>query len=296
LPENVELIEGHLLDEDSLRRAVEGCWGVIHIGGAVKAKNIQDFYYTNRDGTAKLVTAARDVGVKRFLLCSSQAAVGPNTNKSRRGRSNEPNSSATRRKPYDPPTPISDYGKSKLAGEDALKAKAGDMWWCIVRPPAVYGPFDTSFLSLAKGIRHGIKLRLGSGSTFSMIHVEDLAHAMILALEAGQSSGSIYFATDGEDHTDDKLAKIVESALGKRVMQVHIPIWFAYMIAGLLEFGGKVTGKAVFLTRQKITEVTQFYYTCDDTSLREATGYAPKYDLETGMKQTIEWYKEKGWI
>lgn len=283
LPENVELVEGHLLDKESLERAVQGCWAVIHIAGAVKARQVRDFYTINRDGTRNLVNAAANAGVERFLLCSSQAAAGPASNRHRR-------------KASDVPQPITDYGKSKLAGEESLKENAGDMWWCIVRPPAVYGPHDYAFLPLIRGINRGVKLRFAGESRFSMIYVDDLAQALILSLSTAHDSGAVWFATDGEDHDADGLTHAVENALNKKALRVTVPLWAAYAVSAALSIGGHITGKPVFLSRQKIKELTQDNYTCDDEPLRKTTGYSPEFDLKTGMRDTVTWYKQQGLI
>ena len=123
LPEGIELAEGQLLNFESLQRAAEGCREVVHLGGLTRAGNPRDFHLINRDGTANLVRAAREGGVERFILCSSQSAAGPSTPQ-------------RRRLDRDPPGPVSEYGRSKLEGEEALKTGAGEMWWCILRPPS----------------------------------------------------------------------------------------------------------------------------------------------------------------
>ncbi len=283
LPPGVELAEGHLTDKESLRRGVEDCWGAVHIGGAVKAASLQDFYTINREGTALLTQVARESGVERFIYCSSQAAAGPAKG-------------ARRIKESDAPVPVTNYGRSKLAGERALAENADGMWWCIVRPPAVYGPKDTSFLSLAKGIKRGFKLRLGQGSKFSIIHAADLSRAFVLALEADQPPGGIYFATDGRNHDDRELSGLIEAILKKKAFMLRIPVSAALAAAAVNSLAGKLTGKTVFITPDKIRDLTQGSYICDDSLLRDATGYKEQYDLETGLKQTIDWYQEKGWL
>ncbi|MFH0766381.1 MAG: NAD(P)-dependent oxidoreductase [Calditrichota bacterium] len=283
LPAKAQPIIGHLLNYQSLQEAVKDCWGVIHVAGAVKVDKPRDFYRVNRDGSANLVRAAAEAGVVRFVLCSSQAAAGPS-----------PDIHPV--KPEDPPHPITEYGRSKLAGEQVLQENAGAVWWSVIRPPAVYGPFDTAFLPLARAVKHGFKFRIGKGSKFSLIYVEDLAEALTLMLVAGTPSGEIHYATDGAEHTVEELADSLEKALGKTARWIKIPVSAANGAALVNETLAKLFNKTPFFNRQKILELTQPVWTCDDSSLRQSVGYREKYNLQQGMAQTIRWYKQKGWL
>jgi len=284
LPEAVELIEGALSDEASLRQGVEGCWGVMHIGGIVRARNMDEFLRVNRDGTALLAKVAREAGVERFTLCSSQAAGGPGTRERRRSVD-------------DPPAPVTYYGRSKLAGEEALAENAGNLWWSIIRPPAVYGPYDYAFFTFVEWVKWGFKLRLGDGrNLFALIHVEDLARALRLALEADAPSGRIWYATDGVNHTLFDMGDAVEKAVGKKAIWIPIPMSAAPAIARVIETIANARGEIALLSRQKVIELTQPAWTCDDEPLRRETGYQNQFDLTSGMAQTVRWYREKGWI
>ena len=284
LPKDVELAEGHLLKYESLQQAVRGCWGVIHVGGVIRVKQRRDFYLINRDGTANMVKAAREAGVERFLLCSSLAAAGP--------------SAPDERREWDElPKPVTDYGKSKLAGEEAVQKGAGEMWYCIVRPPSVYGPWDRAFLTLVKWVRRGIKIKLGDGKMpFAVIHCADLARAMAMAIEADHPSGAIWFATDGRDHTVPEIMKIIEEALEKETRWVTIPEWVAPAVVRGIELFAEMRGGKALFSRDKLSELMQPAWTCNDEPFREATGYCEMFNLSDGLHQTVKWYKQQGWI
>ncbi len=283
MPDSIEFVEGDVTDHASLTHAVAGCWGVVHAGGLVKANDKQDFYRVNRDGTANLVRAARDTDVKRFVLCSSQAAGGPSVDH--------------RRQASDLPAPVTEYGKSKLAGEKVLQTEAGDMWHCIIRPPAVYGPYDVAFLSLVRGIKYHVKLGIGSrNNKYAIIHGEDLAQALMLGLSVDCPSGMVWYATDGVDHTTEELGTVVEIAMNRKAVWITIPKAVAIAIAGLNEMLSKLRGSPALLSREKINELTQTAWTCDDKPFRDITGFKEKYNLFDGMVQTVKWYKDQGWI
>ncbi len=286
LPRGVDLSIGHLLNFESLQEAVRDCQAVMHVGGLVRAKKVREFYHVNRDGTSNLVKAAREAGVERFLLCSSQAAAGPS----------KPDQ---RRRWDDPPRPVTDYGRSKLSGEEALQKNAGDMWFGIVRPPAVYGPYDIAFLTLVKWIKFGFKPRLGASGLklISLIHAEDLARALTLALTVDHPSGAIWFATDGVDHDMSELMEAIERALGKSARWITIPHWVTPTISYFVEiYAGLRRGDTALLSRSKLNELIQPAWTCEDEPFRLATGYREKYNLADGWAQTVEWYRREGWI
>ena len=103
---DVELRSGSIGDPESLRQAMAGVTHVIHCAGATKAGRLAEFYDTNQAGTRNVVSAvnAQAGQVQRVVHISSLAAAGP----------------AVPEKPAredDPPQPVSEYGKSKLAGE-----------------------------------------------------------------------------------------------------------------------------------------------------------------------------------
>ncbi|MBM3329063.1 MAG: NAD-dependent epimerase/dehydratase family protein [Calditrichaeota bacterium] len=283
LPPEVERAEGDLRDYESLARAARGCQDVVHLAGLIRTPDPRQYDRVNRDGTANIVRACRDEGVERLLYCSSLAAGGPSL-------------SDRRRTMNDPDEPITAYGRSKLAGEEVLRNGAGSVWWTALRPPPVYGPYDRSFLGYMRMINKGWKIRLGDGSMpFSLVHVADLARAICLALTWEGPSGAVRYVTDGADHTLHELAGLVEELLGRRARWIALPRWAGMPVATVAEFlsGNRVPA---ILSRRKVLELLQPAWTCDDSPLRTEVGYSNEFDLKRGIRNTVEWYREEGWL
>ena len=119
-----------------------GITHVIHCAGATKACRLAEFYEVNQGGTRNVVDAvnAQAGRVQRLVHISSLAAAGP-----ARCR-NSPRARRTR------PSPVSEYGKSKLAGELEVRNHCRAEY-VILRPPAVYGPRDADFLRLFRAVK-----------------------------------------------------------------------------------------------------------------------------------------------
>src|SRR5262249_24742103 len=140
---------------------------VVHLAGVVSAIDDRDYIDGNVTATRVVAEAARDAGV-RIVHISSLAAAGP-------APPHEPRGEA------DPAAPINAYGRSKLAGEDALKGIEG-LRWTILRPGVVYGPGDRALRPLFAMSRRGILPLVGRPTAaYTFIHVADVVRAIAAA-------------------------------------------------------------------------------------------------------------------
>ena len=143
-----------------------------------------------------------------LVLVSSIAAAGP--------------SGEMPKTESDPPMPVSDYGRSKLAGEQAAARYAGAVPITIVRPCVVFGAGDRGVYEVFKPIaRSGVHVVPGRGDRrVSLIAVADLVECIVLAAENGErlaaddSGRGIYFAA-AEDLSHVELGSAIAHALGK---------------------------------------------------------------------------------
>ena len=171
-----QLIEGDVTAPQSLTAAVAEADVVYHLAGLTRARSRAEFLSVNDAGVANILEACRRrTTPPTVVVVSSLAAAGP----SQRDRP---------RREADPPAPVSNYGRSKRAGELAAVARAGDLPITIVRPPIVLGEADATGLTLFQMVsRTGIHLVMGFRPVrLSVIHVADLVAALILAAERGQ--------------------------------------------------------------------------------------------------------------
>jgi nucleoside-diphosphate-sugar epimerase len=277
-----EFALGDVTDLHGIPEALQGCDAVVHAAALTNALHPDQYYQVNAEGTLRLWMAAESVKVKRFLLVSSLAAAGPS-------RSGEPQDESAR------PHPVSAYGKSKLQAERVVLQTGGPVEAIVVRPPTVYGPRDDDVLTLARMAKDGWFPRVGRDSALSIVHVEDLAEGIRLALETGEPGG-IYYMTDGAVHPMAEIAATMGRALGSKVRILTLPAWILWAGAIAGELAEAIFRRPATLNFERVRQFVQPYWTASDARARRELGYESRYDLARGMEDTIRWYRSVGWI
>ncbi|GAA3654552.1 NAD-dependent epimerase/dehydratase family protein [Streptomyces chitinivorans] len=285
LPAPVERLDGDLADGRGLRRAA--AWGadrVIHLAGTVRAVRPDGYAPVNAVGTRLLCEALAALPrPPRLVHCSSLAAAGP----SPPGRP---------RREDDPPAPVSAYGRSKLAGEEALRAVAGAVSGTVVRPPIVYGPGDTDFLpALLAAVRRGVLPVCGFGPRrYSLIHVDDLCRLLLAAADRGATVGpgggsrGIYHAGDGAGHRAEDLAAAVAAVTGHRPpAAVPLPLPVAYAAARCAEAAARIRGRPSVFCRDKVRELARPAWVCGHERAARDLGFTPEAVWPAGLAEAL---------
>jgi nucleoside-diphosphate-sugar epimerase len=288
----LEFAIGDVAEATTLPPALEGCAAVVHLAGLTKTVTPDAYYRVNADGTGNLAGAAAAAGVKRFVHCSTLAVAGPMAP----GRPV---------REEDPPAPVSHYGRSKLAAEEAVRHQAGAMETVIVRPPIVYGPRDHDFFEVFKMAARGLALKpgLAGEKRYSMIYVEDLGRALALALERGRPAGAehdgsgVYYVSDGGVYAWGEVIRAAGRALGRaNTVVVPVPESLSWGAGLWGELVGRVTGRAQILSFDKIREIAGAGWACETERARTDLGYAPEWPLERGLEAAAAWYREQRWL
>ncbi len=276
------LVEGAIEDEAARLALVDGADVVFHVAGLVAARSEAEFLRVNRDGAAALAGASARAGVSRFVLVSSLAVTGP----SHRGGPVDEGAG---------PGPVTAYGRSKKAGEEAVHATG--VPFTILRPPAVYGPRDRAFLTLFRAAGRGIVPLLGDGGQqLTLVHAADLARALVAAATSASTLGGTYHAGHAEPVTQRALAGAVGRAVGRPVRCVTLP---EPVVRGVLGVAGAVTralGRAPLLDGDKANELLAPGWACTSAALRRDAGWAAEIPLERGLAETARSYREAGWL
>jgi nucleoside-diphosphate-sugar epimerase len=257
----VHSIVADLSDTDRLASALANCDAVIYCAGSVRGRNLEDFRPANIAGVRSVVDAMNQARSETpLLLISSLAASRPQ---------------------------VSDYANSKFLGEREVIQHAR-VPWTIFRPPAVYGPGDREILPLLKLARKGIVLPAGPvRQKFSLIHVDDLAAAMLAWLESWPACLEQTFSLDDGHSGGYDWRRIAETASGGKCYSFAIPsrLLFAAAKTNLLLSG--LFGYSPMLSPGKARELIQADWLCDNAPLTQANGWTPAIDLENGLKKTF---------
>jgi len=259
---------------------------VIHNAGITQAKKREAFLQVNAGYTENLVKAlqASSMLIQKFVLISSLAAYGPGNTET-----------FTPIELGQQPTPVSAYGKSKLAAETFLK-KINAFPYIIINPTAVYGPRDKDFLQFVALINKGIEPYIGTNKQMvSLIYVKDLTRAIISLLSTDICNRS-YIVSDGVDYCKEEIGATVKAILHKKTIKIKIPALPIYLVIALIEKAQQwLFGTLPFLNTEKVKEISSPNWLCKSKLWTDLSS-APQYLLNDGMKETIEWYQENKWL
>jgi UDP-glucose 4-epimerase len=262
----VTWVHGALDLPQSLSELCDGATAVLHIAGVVNAPNAAGFEAGNVTGTAHMLAAAKDAGIKRFLHVSSLAAKHPE---------------------------LSMYGASKARAEKLVGTSMLD--WTIVRPPGVYGPGDTEMFDMFRLADKGWALLPPRGRV-SVIHVDDLARLLVALLPThDDATARIFEADDGtvDSWTHEAFARAIGWATGRRVTTLHAPRL-------LLRLAGQADrlfrGPKAKLTPDRASYLAHPDWTIDRNAAPSPALWTPQIETRQGLKDTVRWYRAQGWM
>jgi nucleoside-diphosphate-sugar epimerase len=280
----VELVPGDYQDPDSLAPAVANIDHVFHLAAVLTALTWEEYRRANVEATKNLLAAcrARNPGLRRFVFVSSISAAGP----SEQGRA---------RTEDDPSAPISDYGRSKLLAEEAVRQYSGVLPAVIVRPPNVIGPRQRELLEAINLIRRRIMPVVGTGEPqTSLCYVGDVVEALILAAEHPAAAGRTYFLADPRPYAWPEISQSIARALGIRgpVLKVRYPVQLLF--AALSEAVARIGKKRPRLTINYVKSVRFRRWIYDASRIRRELGFETKTGLDEAVARTVAWFRANG--
>lgn len=284
----IEAFTGDITAPESLKGIGENIDCLLHLATLGHMSNFtvteSMFQKINVEGTKNIMAEALDAGIPRIVHCSTVAAMGICDEVP-----------ATETTPCNPHHP---YGRSKRDAENLVlqMVREKGLPACIIRFSMVYGPGDPrDILRLTRMAKKRFFPKIGSRPKLTpLIHVDDAVDGLLLAAEKGRA-GEVYPLTNKASEPFDRIIQILQDALGVASIPVYIPEWFALSMASAIEKTFLVAGKTPPIARKNI-ESTLADRVFSIQKAQTELGFEPKIDPATGLKQTVLWYKEQGWI
>jgi dihydroflavonol-4-reductase len=282
----IDLVRGDCTQIASLGAALKGVGVVYHIAGVTWSARSADYERTNVSGTRNLLEAIPQYApdLSRFVYVSSQAAGGPT-------RGGIPRTLS------DPDIPVTPYGRSKLAAEKEVLARKRDIHCVILRPSAVYGPRDRSFLPIFKLMARKILIQFGSEDRLvSFCHVSDLVSAIVAAGQKAVSTGSIYYVSEPEPRYWSDIESIIASEIGVTPRKVVLSTTMLKILGYLGQFYGTLFSRPVQLNRARLQELLENDWSLAPSNLWNDLGVRQKFAVDTAMQELVRWYRRNNWL
>jgi nucleoside-diphosphate-sugar epimerase len=276
------VVEGSTADPDSWKSALAGVDVVIHTAAIVSlAANYDDSWRVNVLGTSRVLQAAIDAGVPRFVHFSSIMAFG-----------------------FEYPPAVDEDYPIRVAGytypdtkvnSEAVVMTAhagGKIDATIVRPGDVYGPGSVWVREPLKMIKaRQMILPAGGKGLFTQVYIDNLVDGVLLTLSNPAASGQVFTLTDGDHVTCNEYFGRLADMTGGSV--TTLPTAVAVPTA-------RTAGALLRRLRQpsELTDATMLHFTRKNSysieKARDLLGYQPRIGLDEGMKNVEAWARQEG--
>ncbi len=288
-PEGVEARMGDITDPAAVREAMRDVQCVIHMAALLHIVHpppeLQGKYERiNVHGTATVVEAAREAGIRRLVFFSTIAVYGASDGNVLTEES--------------PTRPDSFYAQTKLDAEGvvlAAKREDGIPLGTVLRLGAVYGArIKGNYQRLLHAIARSRFVPIGRGNNRrTLVYDRDVARAALIALEHPDAAGKIFNVTDGTFHTLNDIIEAICQALGKRPPAFSLPMGPVRFAAGVVEDAAGLIGVSPPITRAAIDKYTEDI-AVDSGRIQKELGFRPLYDLSAGWKETVREMRRAG--
>src|SRR3990167_5014784 len=279
----IEQFIGDLTSPATLINACESIDTVFHLGGYAHANNDNDITFNhhhdavNFEGTKNLFKEAIQAKISKFIFFSSVKAVAETPNKMNEIWDKMPDTA---------------YGLAKRKAEEYLLNTQANMHICILRPALVYGAgVKGNLASMLKTINRGLLPPLPETNHFrSMISVDDLCKASILAANTASANRQIYFVNDGKRYSARQIYIMMCKSLGKKIPNYGLPLWvfnFLAMSGNLIQ---KIKGRQLPFNNEAFKKLfSSPEYSVE--KIMKDLNFKPEYDLEKALPDIVQQYR-----
>ena len=282
-PERIETVSGGLEDSSAVEHSVHGADTVFHLAAKLHLSHVDasmrpEYERINVEGTRRLVEAAAAKNVRRFVYFSTINVYGA----CHKGEVMDETSALE---------PDSLYARTKLDGERFVKSATtanGAHLGVVLRLAAVYGQgMKGNYPRLVGALSKRSFIPIGKGvNRRTLVHVDDVVSAALLAAIHHDAAGKTYNVTDGQVHSMQDILGAICDAMGRLPPRVHVPLWAARGLAYSCEGVFKLAGRDAPLSRDMVNKYAEDLAVSGQAMQREL-GYTPKFDLAAGWRDAL---------
>jgi len=280
----VEKVEGDVLDQSALERAMKGIHTVYHLAGVISIMPGRNEWMrrVNVGGTQNIIDAARGAGVKRLVYTSSIHAL----------QRIPEGQSVDESLPFDPNNAAGTYDSTKAAASLAVMQAARDgMDAVIVCPTGVVGPHDYRRSEFGDLVLSWMNRGAGVmvDGYYDFVDVRDVARGHVLAAEKG-CCGQAYIL-GGERVSLEWMFSVVRSVVGLPIRVIKIPLNLARFVARFMPYYYKTMRAKPKFTPYSIETVQSNSHISHAKAGREL-GYTSR-SLRESLADTVRWWQER---
>jgi len=283
---NLELVHGSINDPEALRKLFKDVEIVFHLAAIISIDGQKDkLLEVNYEGTRTLINTIKENGVKRLIHFSSIHAL----------KHFPFNETMDESRPLmtDGPTwyEITKSRADKMvmeAGQDGLDA-------IVINPTAIVGPYD-----FKPSLVGTVLIRLYNNSLpalvpggYNWVDVRDIVHGAISAMNSGRKGERYIFGGKWVSVRD--LAITVEKITGKKVNKFTVPTALAMVGVPFIKAYAKITNQEPLYTGESLTTLVEVNKKISCRKAESELGYKSR-DLEITVKDTIDWFRNNGYV
>lgn len=283
----IETAVGDLRDRPSLRAALDGCDALFHVAASYSfwTPDPSLVYEANVQGTENVLRAARDAGIDKIVVTSSESTIGIHGQELGTERSTATVESLA-----------GHYKKSKLLAEElALRMCADGLPLVIVNPTMPLGPWDLKPTPTGQVIVDFLNGRMPGyvDTRLNVVDVRDVARGHLLALEKGRP-GERYILGH-RNVTFRELLGMLEAVTGRRASNLRIPIGVA-MAAALFDDGirGRILRRPPRIPLAAVRTARKSRHFDCSKAIQELG--LPQTPVETAICDAASWFERHGYV
>jgi dihydroflavonol-4-reductase len=283
----VEIIQGDLLNHQSLKQVSRGCDNVFHVAADYRlwVPDPETMYAINVMGTQALILAAAEAGAKRIIYTSSVATLGLN----------QDGSPADEETPSNLEAMTGFYKRSKYQAEQAVKKLTKDhrLPVTIVNPSTPIGPGDIRPTPTGRVVLDTLtgKMPAYINTGLNIAHVDDIAYGHLLAYQHGKI-GERYIL-GGDNMMLLQILQSIDELNKIRVNRIQMPIHLMLPIAWCMEKIAMLTHAEPRATLDSIRMAKKLMFFTSAKAQREL-GYHYRPAIEA-LQDAMVWFKENGY-